>query len=579
MGVSALSTPKINSVGTRGRIASSVMVNQIESRKMKRSNEPPSLAETLDGFEPLIGANDKENFIRPDGLPERVAFDRHLFARLCPLTVIDQESLRMIQVLRLHKAIDHTRSATGSAVMLRSLLQPGTDLLHIHSKQESLREIASNDPLRRALEDFVHEYSRGESALYKFFNKGLYALFPYLDLKRARKSAVNITKTLHALPAAESLYLAALISRLRSYRGSSIDQMMNGAMVMTFGGLKSVREVGFFTPKRKFTPRRFTNWILAGPAVAAAPYVANKLAFEPSLSPLMLPIGIAWTGACAFYSLFIKPVKDTGNFIEPLRKKCIADPAFNRAVDAVGMIDELLSCHDFTRQLPHATVLPKVTDEDHHSFEAAGLKNPVLAKSKTDVVPNDVCMNGARLTFISGPNSGGKTTICKSIVHNQLLAQAGTYVLAESAAVNIADMIRYQAPKFDGLQDDEGRFGTELARTRDIFFATTPKSLVILDELAEGTTYEERLQESFGILNDFHTIGNNTVLVTHNHSLVDRFMEEQKGQCFKVAFEGENPTYRIVPGLSRVSHADRVAKKIGFSGEDRRRYMQEKGYL
>jgi dsDNA-specific endonuclease/ATPase MutS2 len=97
--------------------------------------------------------------------------------------------------------------------------------------------------------------------------------------------------------------------------------------------------------------------------------------------------------------------------------------------------------------------------------------------------------------------------------------------------------------------------------------------------LAEGTTYEERLHESSGILDDFYTIGNNTVLVTHNHSLVDRFMTEKKGQCLMAEFVDDNPTYRIVPGISRVSHADRIAKKIKFSHEDRQQYMKEKGYL
>jgi DNA mismatch repair protein MutS len=170
----------------------------------------------------------------------------------------------------------------------------------------------------------------------------------------------------------------------------------------------------------------------------------------------------------------VKPVKDTGNFIEPFREKCVQDQAFSRAVDAVGMIDELLSCHGFAGQMSHATTLPTVTDDAHHAFEASGLTNPILAKEKPECVPNDVKMNGTRLSFISGPNSGGKTTICKSIVQNQLLAQMGSYVLADKATINIADMIRYQAPKFDGLQDDEGRFGTELSRTRDIFYSTSP---------------------------------------------------------------------------------------------------------
>jgi hypothetical protein len=547
---------------------------------MNPDGKPRSaLTASFEVFEPLICANEAETFIRNDPRKDAAVVDRLHYARRCPSAVIDPETLKMIQVLRLHRALDHTRSATGSAVLLRSLLQPGTDLGYIRARQESLREIASDDTLRGALADFVHAYSRGESALYKFFNKELLALFPYLDLKKARRSAAAITERLPDLPAPQSGYLQALVACLQNYRGASIDEMVRGAVYMTFGGLRSGREVSVFTPKRKFVPRRFTRWLLAGPAVAAAPYVAGQLAFAPPLSPLLFPIGLAGTAAYAFYAAFIKPVKDTGNFIEPFRAKCVADPAFSRAVDAVGMIDELLSIDAFARNLPHATVLPTVTDEAHHGFEARGLKNPVLACADSNFVANDVRMNGARLTFISGPNSGGKTTICKSIVHNQLLAQCGAYVLAESATLNIADVIRYQAPKFDGLQDREGRFGTELSRTRDIFYATSPRSLVILDELAEGTTIEERMQESVGILSDFHTIGNNTVLVTHNHSLVDRFMEDRKGQAVMVAFDGDAPTYRIVPGISRVSHADRVAQKIRFSEADRRQYMKEKGYL
>ena len=56
-------------------------------------------------------------------------------------------------------------------------------------------------------------------------------------------------------------------------------------------------------------------------------------------------------------------------------------------------------------------------------------------------------------------------------------------------------------------------------------------------------------------------------------------MGEQKGQSFMVEFNGDDPTYRIMPGISRKSRADRVVKKINFSKEDRHQYMKEKGYL
>jgi DNA mismatch repair protein MutS len=546
---------------------------------MKTAGRPVPPVMTNDALVPLIPANEKKNFIEFRGDKKKLNLLKAVYFEQCHPTVIDDESLKLIQVLQLHAAIDHTDSVTGSAVLLRSLIQPGTDLQTIRRKQASLSEIAANDNLRRTLKDFVNEFSSGENALYKFFNKGLVAMFPYPDLGRARKAAANMARITPAIPRAESAYLKALLARLDAYRGSPVDQMMVGAIHKTFGGLKSKDAVGVFTPKIKFIPRRFTRWAFAGPAVALMPYVQNKIGLAPVVSPLLTHIGLAWTGLSVAYALVFKPIRDTFNFIEPFRVQCIDDPVFNGAVDAVGMIDELLSCHDYANKSQHTAILPRVTDGEHHHFDATGLKNPVLANDRAGVVPNDVRMNGARLTFVSGPNSGGKTTLCKSIVQNQLLAQAGAYVLADKATINIADRIRYQAPKFDGLQDDEGRFGTELGRTRDIFYATGPRSLVILDELAEGTTYEERLHESHGILSDFHTIGNNTVLVTHNHSLVDKFMAEEKGQCLMAEFKEGQPTYRIVPGISRVSHAARIAEKIKFSRADRRRYLERNGYL
>jgi DNA mismatch repair ATPase MutS len=485
----------------------------------------------------------------------------------------------LIQILELHKAIDYTMSATGSAVLLRSLIQPGTDQHYIRSKQEALSEIASNDRLCSSLKNFIYEYSRGESALYKFFNKGLYAMFPYADIKSVRQSGKKISAIIPTIPRARSSYLRTLLSFLDLYRESPIDRMMSAPIYMTFTGPKSDKEVRSWTLKQKFVPHRLTQWILAGPAIAVMPYLFSKAGYGQIISPLMSSIGLAWTGLYGFYCLFIKPVKDTEHFIEPFRKRCVDDHLFNRAIDAIGMIDELLSFRTFAVEFKHPATLPKIADKTCHFFEATGLRNPVLAKDNMDFVPNRVCMNRKRLTFITGPNSGGKTTICKSIIHNQLLAQIGSYVAAETATINIAERIWYQAPKFDGLQDDEGRFGTELSRTRDIFFSTTPKSLVILDELAEGTTYEERLHTSYNILNDFCTIGNSTILVTHNHSLVDRFMHEKKGQCVMVELKGDLSSYRIVPGISRISHADKIAEKINFTDSDRHRYMREKGYL
>jgi dsDNA-specific endonuclease/ATPase MutS2 len=77
------------------------------------------------------------------------------------------------------------------------------------------------------------------------------------------------------------------------------------------------------------------------------------------------------------------------------------------------------------------------------------------------------------------------------------------------------------------------------------------------------------------ILDGFQQKGNSTVLITHNHELVDRYQKKRIGMARQVEFKDEHPTYRVIEGISRVSHADRVARKIGFAKEDIARYLSD----
>ena len=70
------------------------------------------------------------------------------------------------------------------------------------------------------------------------------------------------------------------------------------------------------------------------------------------------------------------------------------------------------------------------------------------------------------------------------------------------------------------------------------------------------------------ILTGFHKLGTSTLLVTHNHELCERLQSDGLGRYLQVEFASQGPTHRLIPGISRVSHADRVATEIGFSKED-----------
>ncbi|MFO7579640.1 MAG: DNA mismatch repair protein MutS, partial [Nitrosomonas halophila] len=255
--------------------------------------------------------------------------------------------------------------------------------------------------------------------------------------------------------------------------------------------------------------------------------------------------------------------------IYPLQKLFRKSEELAKAMEALGMIDELLAFHQQAHASNGQMALPQILAGDQHQLVAAQARNPLLAGTQPDYVPNDIVLDGShRLLAVTGPNSGGKTAYCKTVVQIQLLGQAGAYVPVAEARLVPAEHIFYQIPDPGQLEEGMGRFAHELKQTREIFFNSTPRSLVVLDELAEGTTFEEKMTLSEYVLKGFYQLGATTILVTHNHELCERLQEEGIGNYLQVEFVAEGPTHRLIPGISRISHADRIASALGFSKED-----------
>ncbi|MCZ7626538.1 MAG: hypothetical protein M5R38_12805 [Candidatus Methylomirabilis sp.] len=138
---------------------------------------------------------------------------------------------------------------------------------------------------------------------------------------------------------------------------------------------------------------------------------------------------------------------DRDSIIYPLRDGYRDSHDVQQALEALGQIDELLSFSRYANAFGSPMVLPELLDSDRHRLTLKTVRNPILGKGNTDYVPNDINLNDVRLTFVTGPNGGGKTAFCKTLAQIQLLTQIGCYVPAESAQLSVADRIFYQAPE------------------------------------------------------------------------------------------------------------------------------------
>ncbi len=505
----------------------------------------------------------------------------------CAEGVIDPATAEVLEIGALFKAINHTRTLIGQATLYRSLLLPLTDRRWICAKQEAVRELKANPALREGLEKLLANASRPDreaefyKLLYCFFLgtigtpvspreiKG----FGYEAYLNGTAFVLEAVEHARALPPPQSPYLKALVETLTGFATTRSYSLMRGPVYRTEKYLLTREEKGFL-PAIRFRPSLFKPGLIAcgilGLILAWTTLPALLNMTRPAAGLLwlfLLPLG-------AFYPSLVGSF-DRDRFIYPLRKLFKEAREVQSVLEALGYLDELLSFLSFAENFGHPTCLPEIESSDHHCFIAKELRNPILGKGNPEYVANSIGLDTQRLTFITGPNSGGKTAFCKSLAQSQLLAQIGSYIPASEARLTVADRIFYQVPEVSHLTDREGRFATELKHTKRIFLSATPKSLVILDELAEGTTYEERLAISYDILHGFHKKGCTTLLVTHNHELVEKFIQEGIGQAKQAEFVGDRPTYRLIDGISRVSHADRVARAIGFSREDIERYLKE----
>ena len=494
--------------------------------------------------------------------------------------IVDGTTLSAIDVKDLFRAVDHTKTRTGAATLFRSLVRPLDSLELILEKQNSVRELRENRRLGKALIDYLGSLVKKESYIHCYLFQSSYVRdepydLRYIDQYKLYHESTVFFRTMvtgaRKLPDAETPYMKILVEDIRSIDGTRVSDLIKGPVFETVKGLKTKKEVKLYTPRVKFTLRSTKPTL-------AIPYIPIFLFmyFEQINQPAQL---LGMTSFLVYTSFFLSyPERfDRKHFIDPLGAIYKTNPNISKGIDALGKLDELISFHEYSRSMRGDMVLPTITHDNRHYFLAKEIRNPVLAKGNPEYVPNDVNMDEQRLTVITGANSGGKTTYCETIAQTQLLAQIGCYIPAEEARLAVADRILYQAPMFDSIVDAEGRFGTELKRTKDLFLEATPRSLVVLDELAEATTYEEKMEISYAILDGFRRIGSTITLITHNHELAERLQEEGRSQNLQVEFKNRKPTYRLLPGTAKKSHAELVAEKIGFSPRDIDIYLKRKG--
>jgi len=210
-------------------------------------------------------------------------------------------------------------------------------------------------------------------------------------------------------------------------------------------------------------------------------------------------------------------------------------------------------------------------EERGESVRLVAARHPLLEDYLPEgaaLVPLDLSMDERlRLLLVSGPNTGGKTVLLKTLGLMVLLNQIGAPLPArDGCALPIFDRLFADIGDEQSLRDSQSTFSAHLIHLVGMVEEADSSSLILVDEIGDGTDPEEGTVLARACME--HWIGRGArVLVTTHLGGLKGFAQETPGAgnaSMEFDPEARRPLYRLRPGVAGGSRALATARRLGL---------------
>jgi len=235
----------------------------------------------------------------------------------------------------------------------------------------------------------------------------------------------------------------------------------------------------------------------------------------------------------------------------------------------------------------HLTVLKMevLMAKARYSLETAGFFTPsggsgfALVQARhpllKNAVPIDISMamakgEGTRALIITGPNTGGKTVVLKTVGLLAMMNQIGIAIpAAEGSDIPVFDNIFADIGDEQSISQSLSTFSAHITNVAAIITHSTENSLALLDELGSGTDPQEGGAIAMAVLDCLIEKKARLLITTHHGILKNYGYTREEVENASVEFDSRtlSPTYRIITGIPGESRALEIAGRNGLPPE------------
>ena len=227
----------------------------------------------------------------------------------------------------------------------------------------------------------------------------------------------------------------------------------------------------------------------------------------------------------------------------------------------IGHLDLIKAEYRFMRDCK--AVVPEVSS--NRSIQLLQLRHPLIENA----VANDLHFTEDLTEIvITGPNTGGKTIMLKTLGLAQIMAQSGLPILADPGSrVGIFSQVFADIGDEQSIEQSLSTFSSHMTNIVSILNQVDTASLILLDELGAGTDPQEGAGLAIAILEDLRLRGIKTMATTHYPELKAYGIETAGVQNASMEFDTASlrPTYRFMQGVPGRSNAFEIARRLGLS--------------